>query len=103
MSPINKLRISWFVFAIIAAILGYFCLLHGGVYGESAERNNESTLIYQLEVYLGLILLWPVTVYGWVRSALGASNILGLESCFFHMLGYFLLYKLHLIIKLKNT
>jgi hypothetical protein len=103
MSSIVKLRLLWVILTITASIAGYLLLLHGGAYGDSAERNNQSTLIYQLEVYVGLVFIWPVTIYGWVRGLLGGSNILGLEVWLFQFFGYFIFYKIHAKIKFKST
>lgn len=103
MKRITKLRIIWTVITIVATVLGYLMLLHGGVYGEAAERNNQSALIYQLEVYVGQLLTWPVTIYGWLHSLYSSSNMLGWEVLAFQLGGYALLYKIHAKFSIKNT
>tara|TARA_B110001469_G_C9395711_1_gene203812 strand:- start:119 stop:430 length:312 start_codon:yes stop_codon:yes gene_type:complete len=102
MSTIGKFRITWIIIVIVATVLGSFLLFHGGVHGGYAQRNNQPTLVYQLEVFVGLILFWPVTIYGWLNGHLRRSNISGFEAWIFQICGYFALYKIHEKIKFKN-
>jgi hypothetical protein len=103
MKRINKLRVGWFLGSLVATVLGWFLLMHGGIYGEAAERSGDSAFIYKLEVWVGQVLTWPITLYGWVYTQLSDSNVLGMEAWFFQFGGYFAVYKLHANYVKRNT
>ena len=56
----QKLLILWFLVATVTLVAGWFLLLHGGVYSESAARSGESVLFYKMETIVGQFLMWPV-------------------------------------------
>ena len=78
-------------------------IAHAGVYGESAERANESAWLHQLELYIGFILVWPVAFYGWLKSLFGGNNILGFEVLFIQFGGYAALYFIYSKWRKKKT
>lgn len=69
-----KLLILWLLISTVTLIAGWFLMLHGGVYSESAARSGESGLLYELEVILSQILMWPLSSILWVWELLFPSN-----------------------------
>jgi hypothetical protein len=89
---ISSLILKWIIGSIILSALGFTLALHGGVNLESARYANQPTWIYQLEIYLSFILLWPITIYGWFYSYVTNRHSLGLEVWIIQFFGYGLLY-----------
>ena len=75
--------------------MGYSLILHGGMTLDGINSDNTSTWFYHLEIYVGFALAWPVTIYGWLKSALTNNNVLGAEVVFIQLGGYAALYFLH--------
>ena len=69
-----KLLVLWFLIATVTLVAGWFLLLHGGVYSESAARSGEPSFFYQLEAIVGQILMWPVFGIVWLWELLFPSN-----------------------------
>ena len=89
---ILSLKLKWIIGTIVVTVLGYSLLLHGGVNLDSAIYTNQTTWVYQLELYISLVLLWPISIYGWFYTYLTDSTTLGLEIWFIQFFGYGVLY-----------
>ncbi len=65
---INSLKLKWVLGTLILSVLGYLLILHGAMTLDGVHGDNTSTWFYHLEIYVGCIFTWPVTIYGWFQS-----------------------------------
>ena len=69
-----KILALWLLVSTVTLITGWFLMLHGGVYSESAERSGESGHLFEMEMVLGQILMWPLFSIASVWEFLSPSN-----------------------------
>ena len=104
-NAIKRSTVAWLMVTVILTIIGYIMLWHGSVYLEHTERTGETGYLYLAEIIGGSILLWPVTIYGWLSYWISGSKQDISSFTFFvaQGAGYFALYFLYLHIKQRRT
>ena len=95
---ILKLLILWLLISTVTLIAGWFLMLHGGVNFESAARSGESVLLYDIEMILSQILMWPLSSIVWVWDLLSPSNKGRMVSEYLFLVSHYAGYGLALII-----
>lgn len=93
---LTKLILFWFLVATVTLVAGWLLLLHGGVHSEAATRSGDSAIMYEMEVILGQILMWPIFSAVWIKnlfSEFDKTQMVGaVITVITHYIGYALIF-----------